>query len=230
MANAAGAMAFDLAFAQDVQAMDEQFFDNLLVMGVTVISTVKCGRIMRYVYNKATKHWQPTVAQPPTPETTEQDSEQSIDHSTRRALGFEDITLTPEPQQQQQQAHLQQQGPAVRQVNQLEVGQQMVPVNDHDDHNNYDHNDNDKASSSHAVVLEHVSRGKRPLGQQIEDLVWNNDLWPGDREQLFKIVEKLQEEVFKLKPITRSSIDDEEPIVGESFGGQFNVIVIVVTM
>ena len=74
MASMAGAATFDPAFAQNVQTMNEQFFDNLLVMGVTAISTVKGCQIVRYAYNTARKFWQSEAAQPPTPEPAE-DSE-----------------------------------------------------------------------------------------------------------------------------------------------------------
>ena len=66
----------------------------------------------------------------------------------------------------------------------------MLPVNDHDDHDNHDHHDNNRASSSNAAALERVSRGKRPLNQQTEDIVWNNGHWQTERQQLLKALEK----------------------------------------
>ena len=73
-------------------------------------------------------------------------------------------------------------------------------MDDHDNHDHYDDYDHDKASSSNAaVVLERVSQGKRPVKQQTEDIVWNNDLWQTERQQLPAALEKSNASVEQLQ-------------------------------
>ena len=83
---------FENAFVQNelhAQAMQEQFFENLVMMGVTAVSMLKGGQMVHYVYNQARRLWQTQETAPPS-------SDSSIGgRSTRRALGFEDIVLTP---------------------------------------------------------------------------------------------------------------------------------------
>ena len=190
------------------QLANEQFFDNLVVMGVTVASMLKGGQMAHYAYNQARKLWQSKEAQPPSPDSGNTTTEGQ--RSIRRAFGFEDATLTPEQpsqqeQVQQQQVQVQPQGPMIRQAIRLEVGQQFLPVNDHDDHDDHNHHDNHDdhdhktADSSAAIVLERVHQGKRPFERQSTCLVWNNDFWQTKMQQLIQMVEQLQNQVPKLE-------------------------------
>ena len=189
---------FELAFTQNVQVMQEQFFDNLVFMGVAVVTMMKGSQVVHYVYNRTRRFWQANDAQPPTPESTTTEEQRS----TRRALGFEEIAFTPSTPQQQ--VPIQQQGPVTRQVVRLEVGQQFLPVDDNDDHDhndNHDDHDRKKADSSAVAALDRVQQGKRPLGKTIGDIWWDNssDPWQTEKQQLIQMVEQLQNQVSKLE-------------------------------
>ena len=118
-----------------------------------------------------------------------------------------DSVQQPQPQVAvQQQAststgapgHLTQLQLASRQIQRAEVGQPPLPVDNHAINDDHDH-DNDPASSSNAAPLVFKSRGKRPLGQQTGDLVWDNDPWQAEKQQLLQMIEQLQAQVSKLE-------------------------------
>ena len=62
--------------------------------------------------------------------------------------------------------------PASQQIRRVNVGQQLLPVDDHDNYDNYDH---DKADDPHDAALERVHQGKQPDPQTTCPL-WSNDL------------------------------------------------------
>ena len=128
-----GAEQFDPAFVQNVQRENAQFFEMAMRMGVSAIALEYRGRMLNFTYDKVKKMFKPNT------DISEQEAQQlgSADchgslRSTKRALGFTDIELTPEQvrqQQQQQQVEPQprpQQGPVARQRAQIEAGQKML--------------------------------------------------------------------------------------------------------
>ena len=83
-----GAETFTPAYIQNV---NEQFFNNIFALGFTAVSLMKGGRMINYVYNQTKKLWQ-TEEEAGEPTSG---SSNGTQRSTRRALGFEEITLIP---------------------------------------------------------------------------------------------------------------------------------------
>ena len=83
----------------------------------------------------------------------------------------------------------------------LEIGQQMVPVDDYKD-NHYDNHDNDHDTTNDKDVPDqteyqkYLARVKDGKGSNCP--LWNNDPWQAERQQLMETVVQLQQQVSDL--------------------------------
>lgn len=168
-----------------------------------------------YTYDKVNKFWQ-GEAEPAAQNAQQIGSSNDVGElrSTKRTLGFSDIELTLEnmPQQQQQQVVPQQSQPrplVTRQRTQIEVGQEVLPGNDRDDHNNHDDHDttNDDGvleQIDHQAYIERMAKGKHT-----DCPMWRNDPWPGERQQWMeafeisnRMIARLEEQLNKQEAAT----------------------------
>ena len=220
-------------FVHDLEAQmaaNAEIFAAAIRMGMTVVGLQVGTKLIGFTYDRVKKLWKPDAElgilalkewQPP----NGVDADEL--RSTKRALGFEDIVFTPEsekqqPQQQQQQLQvgLQQprpQVPVAQQKERLEIGQQMIPVNDHNDnhdHNDHHHHDNDNDTTrGGGTVLDQIEHQKYlqrvQVAKHVGCTVWNNDPCPSDRpeptamapnerQELMTMIQQLQTQVAQL--------------------------------
>ena len=207
----ASANTWEPAYIQNVQAQYAQLFQMAMKMGLGVVGLQMGSNMVNFYYDKVRKHWKPgepgdVPALQDGPQSSSSQSAGDL-RSTRRALGFQEIEPIPDSEQQRQQQQPeppqppQQFGKVVQQRLRIEVGQQMVPVDDYNDynHDNYD-DDHDPTidkeipdQTEHQKYLAHVHGGKNSNCN-----LWNNDPWKAKRQQLMETVVQVQKQVSDL--------------------------------
>lgn len=137
-----------LGFAANIQNMHEQFFEGMAMAGATAITVKLGGRFVSYVYDQTQKLREHEESTPPP--SSPADSEMSAQHPRNMAEEFENVTPDVPPPMQPQ-------GQVAIQVNRLESGQQLLPVDNGDEDGNAD-----AGQEAHKAYLSRVQAGKRP--------------------------------------------------------------------
>ena len=190
---ASGGEELARAYAGNVQALHEEALERLLVAGVTAATPKAGGTVISYIWDQV---WKKEKDEPDTPTTgsSSASTELSAQRPRRMDNDFDNAVSKFTPF-----------GPARRQTQRVEIGQQLLFVHN-DDHNNHNDDQHDhKAASWNAIVSERATKGKRV---KTSDPWWQgqDDNSEAERRQLLaefdkrnKLVEKLQEEVRQLK-------------------------------
>ena len=89
---------------------------------------------------------------------------------------------------------------AIRQVQRVEAGQPLLPVDDHGISYDNDH-DHNQADDRTKVAIERVHKGKGTLEQPIGDTWYdnNNDPWQTQKQRMMKAMKDLKAEIAELK-------------------------------
>ena len=183
------------AYVQNILAVQQQnveLFQTAIRLGLGVVGVQIGQHVISFTYDKVKKFWKADIGpndQYQASQWQKPDSSGSGgDRSTRRAMGFEEIELTPgnsqvQPQQQPQmeppQPQLQPQpGKVTQQRLRIEAGQQMVPVDDYNDDHNHNHDDNHDTTHDDKVPDQNDHQADLPRfkdGKRFGCLIWNND-------------------------------------------------------
>ena len=117
------------AYVQTILAVQQQnveLFQTAMRLGLGVIGLQVGQHVINFTYDKVKKFWQADIGPNGQYQVLQWQNPDSpgSDRSTRRAMGFEEIQLTPDDSQvQQQQQQQQQMEPGALSVSQLQPGQ-----------------------------------------------------------------------------------------------------------